>query len=277
MEDRQFEFTDKDFNHLRDLVSRHTGISLADNKKELVYGRVSRRLRALRMNSFEAYRALLEEGGADELEQFTNLITTNLTAFFREPHHFDYLKQSILPELLKKRRNSTQIRIWSAGCSTGEEPYSIAIALKEAIPNIGSWDIKILATDLDSNVLAHGRAGVYTEDRLSGISDERLKKWFYKGRDSHQGKVKVHEELQELITFQQLNLMGSWPMKGKFDVIFCRNVVIYFDRPTQTKLFGRFATALANDGRMVVGHSETLNKVTDRFVLLGKTVYQKAA
>ena len=277
MENRQFDFTDKDFNHLRDLVGRHTGISLADNKKELVYGRVSRRLRALRMNSFAAYRALLEEGNADELEEFTNLITTNLTAFFREPHHFDFLKQNILPELLKKRRDSAKIRIWSAGCSTGEEPYSIAIALKEAIPNIGSWDIKILATDLDSNVLAHAKAGVYAEDRLSGISDDRLKKWFYKGKGRHQGNVKVHEEIQKLITFEKLNLMGTWPMKSKFDVIFCRNVVIYFDRPTQTKLFGRFSTALANDGRMIVGHSETLNKVTDQFSLLGKTVYKKAA
>jgi len=277
MDNRQFDFTDQDFNHLRELVSRHTGIALADNKKELVYGRVSRRLRALKMNSFAAYRSLLEKGGADELEQFTNLITTNLTAFFREPHHFEYLKESILPELLKKRRNSSKIRIWSAGCSTGEEPYSIAIALKEAIPSFGSWDIKILATDLDSNVLAHGKSGIYTEDRLSGISEDRLKKWFYKGRYNHKGKVKVHEELQKIITFQQLNLMESWPMKGEFDVIFCRNVVIYFDRPTQKKLFGRFASVLAKDGRMIVGHSETLNKVTDRFELLGKTVYRKAA
>lgn len=277
MDNRQFDFTDQDFHHLRDLVSRHTGIALADNKKELVYGRVSRRLRALRMNSFEAYRTLLEEGGGNELEQFTNLITTNLTAFFREPHHFDYLKATILPDLLKRRRDSAKIKIWSAGCSTGEEPYSIAIALKEAIPNLGSWDIKILATDLDSNVLAHGKTGIYTEDRLSGISDERLKKWFYKGKGVNKGKVKVHEELQELITFQQLNLMGNWPMKEKFDVIFCRNVVIYFDKPTQTKLFSRFSGALAEDGNMIVGHSETLNKVTDKFELLGKTVYKKAA
>jgi chemotaxis protein methyltransferase CheR len=277
MDNRQFDFTDRDFNHLRELVGKHTGISLADNKKELVYGRISRRLRALKMNSFEAYRTLLENGDKAELEEFTNLITTNLTSFFREPHHFDFLKDKILPELQKSRRDSKKIRIWSAGCSTGEEPYSIAIALKEAIPNFGPWDIRILATDLDSNVLAHGKAGVYTQDRLNGISDSRLKKWFYKGGGAHLGKVKAHEELQEIITFQQLNLMGAWPMKEKFDVIFCRNVVIYFDKPTQQKLFGRFADALAPDGRMIVGHSETLNKITNRFELLGKTVYEKAA
>jgi chemotaxis protein methyltransferase CheR len=277
MEDRQFKFTDQDFNHLRELVGKHTGISLADNKKELVYGRISRRLRALRINSFQEYRSLLEKGESDELEQFTNLITTNLTAFFREPHHFDYMKGTIIPELLKSRRDSKKIRIWSAGCSTGEEPYSIAIALKEAMPNPGPWELQILATDLDSDVLAHGKAGIYTEDRLSGISDQRLKKWFYKGSGTNQGKVKVHKDLQDLITFQQLNLMGSWPMKSQFDIIFCRNVVIYFDKPTQEKLFGRFANALVQDGRMIVGHSETLNKVTDRFDLLGKTIYEKAA
>lgn len=277
MQNRQFTFTDDDFFHLRDIVSQHTGIALADNKKELVYGRISRRLRSLRISSFEDYRALLERGGSVELEQFTNMITTNLTSFFREQHHFDYLRQTIVPELLKTHLDSKKMRVWSAGCSTGEEPYSIAIALKESIPNIGAWDIKILASDLDSSVVAHGRDGIYSQDRLNGLSNEQIKRWFYKGSGANRGKVKINEELRDLIAFQQLNLMGQWPMKGPFDVIFCRNVVIYFDQPTQRKLFARFAGLLTRDGRMIVGHSETLNKVTDRFELLGKTIYEKAA
>lgn len=277
MDNRQFEFSDQDFFHLRDLVGQQTGISLADSKKELVYGRVARRLRALRIDSFEEYRRLLEQGDANEMEQFTNMITTNLTAFFREPHHFEYLENTIIPNLLKSRRDSRKLRIWSAGCSTGEEPYSIAMTIKEAIPNPGLWDIKILASDLDSNVVSHGKAGIYTRDQLSGISETRLKQWFLKGSGARKGKVKVRDELRELIAFRQLNLMESWPMQGMFDVIFCRNVVIYFDKPTQQKLFSRFADMLTKDGRMIVGHSESLNKVTNRFELLGKTVYEKAA
>lgn len=275
MDQRQFLFTDQDFSHFRELVSRHTGISLAESKRELVYGRLSRRLRALNISKFSDYRALLEKGEPEELEQFSNMITTNLTAFFRENHHFDILT-SELPALQSGASGSRKLRIWSAGCSTGEEPYSIAMALREAIPNIDAWDVKILATDLDSNVLSQGKKGVYAEDRLSGLSREQVQRWFLNGKGQNQGKVRVVSQIQDMISFKQLNLMEPWPMKGQFDVIFCRNVVIYFDKPTQSRLFSRFAEKLELNGRLFVGHSETLCKVTDRFELLGKTVYKHA-
>ncbi len=276
MDQRQFQFTDQDFSHFRELVSRHTGISLSESKRELVYGRLSRRLRALNISKFSEYRALLEKGEPEELEQFSNMITTNLTAFFREKHHFDILTRE-LPALKSGGTNARRLRIWSAGCSTGEEPYSIAMALRESIPNIDAWDVKILATDLDSNVLSQGKSGVYSEDRLSGVSAEQKRRWFLKGKGQNQGKVRVVPQIREMISFRQLNLMEPWPMKGQFDAIFCRNVVIYFDKPTQTRLFSRFAEKLESEGRLFVGHSETLCKVTDRFELLGKTVYKHAA
>ncbi len=276
MAQRQYEFSDSDFNYFRKIADRLTGIHLADNKKELVYGRVTRRLRALRLQSFSDYIALLESGDASELEQFTNMITTNLTSFFREMHHFDFLTQDVIPTLMKNKPRGSRIRIWSAGCSTGEEPYSIAMALRESIPGLAGWDVKILATDLDSEVLAHGAAGVYADDRVNGIPSIYLEKYFEKGRGPNAGKVRVKEEVRNMITFRRLNLMENWPMKGPMDVIFCRNVVIYFDKPTQTRLFAKFFNILADDGRLFVGHSEALYKVTDKFELLGKTVYKKA-
>lgn len=274
MEAKQFEFTDHDFHQFRDLVTRHTGIYLADNKRELVYGRLSRRLRALGLNKFSAYRKVLEQGDPAELQEFANLITTNLTSFFRESHHFDYLKQTLLPELMRAKQAEKKIRIWSAGCSSGEEPYSIAMVVREVIHDLNSWDVKILATDLDSNMLDIGRNGVYDSERITGISQERVKRFLFKGKGAHQGKVKTVPDIQNLISFKKLNLMENWPMQGKFDIIFCRNVVIYFDKETQTRLFSRFADALNNDGRLFVGHSETLNKVTNRFELMSKTVYK---
>ncbi len=276
MAQRQYEFSDSDFNYFRKIADRLTGIHLADNKKELVYGRVTRRLRALRLQSFSDYIALLESGDVNELEQFTNMITTNLTSFFREMHHFDFLTQDVVPTLMKNKPRGSRIRIWSAGCSTGEEPYSIAMALRESVPGLSGWDVKILATDLDSEVLAHGAAGVYTVDRVNGIRSVYLDKYFDKGRGPNAGKVRVKEEVRNMITFRRLNLMEDWPMKGPMDVIFCRNVVIYFDKPTQTRLFAKFSNILADDGRLFVGHSEALYKVTDKFELLGKTVYKKA-
>ena len=276
MAQRQYEFSDSDFNYFRKIADRLTGIHLADNKKELVYGRVTRRLRALRLQSFSDYIALLESGDVNELEQFTNMITTNLTSFFREMHHFDFLTQDVVPTLMKNKPRGSRIRIWSAGCSTGEEPYSIAMALRESVPGLSGWDVKILATDLDSEVLAHGAAGVYTVDRVNGIPSVYLDKYFDKGRGPNAGKVRVKEEVRNMITFRRLNLMEDWPMKGPMDVIFCRNVVIYFDKPTQTRLFAKFSNILADDGRLFVGHSEALYKVTDKFELLGKTVYKKA-
>lgn len=277
MPHKQYEFTDKEFEYFRQLAGKLTGIHLADNKRELVYGRVTRRLRALRLNSFAEYIKVLETGDAAELEQFTNMITTNLTSFFREMHHFEFLTDEVIPTLMRNKPRGTRIRIWSAGCSTGEEAYSIAMALKESVSGLGSWDVKILATDLDSEVLAHGAAGVYDEDRTRGIPKVYLDKYFEKGKGANAGKVRVREEIRNMISFRRLNLMDAWPMRGPMDVIFCRNVVIYFDKPTQTQLFSKFANILADDGRLFVGHSEALYKVTNKFELLGKTVYKKAS
>lgn len=271
---RDFHFTDKDFNFIRALVAEKTGIVLSDAKRDLVYGRLSRRLRQLGIKRFADYCRLLQDGDEDEMVQFTNAITTNLTSFFREAHHFDYLGATLLPTLEKEKPNR-KIRIWSAGCSTGEEPYSISMTIKEKCPRLAGWDLKILATDLDSNVLAKAQAGIYEHSRVEDLSRERLRRWFRKGRGVNEGSAKVSAELQELITFRQLNLMQEWPMQGPFDVIFCRNVVIYFDKATQRTLFNRYADLLVDGGHLFVGHSESLFKVTDRFELIGKTVYRK--
>lgn len=272
--EREFEFSRGDFEHIRDLVGDRTGIVLSDHKIDMVYGRLSRRLRQLGINKFAEYLSRLNDD-EHELVEFTNALTTNLTSFFREPHHFDYLKNTSLPALLKNRPNK-RLRIWSAGCSTGEEPYTIAMTVKEAMLSYANWDVKILATDLDSNVVNRAKAGVYTMEKVNGVDKNRLKKWFRKGRgDDHSGQMKVSADLQGIITFKQLNLMHDWPMNGPFDIIFCRNVVIYFNKDTQRELFDRYANYMADDGYLFVGHSESLAKVTDRFKLIGKTIYHK--
>ena len=254
-----------------------TGITLSDQKRDLVYGRLARRLRKLNLNDFDQYIELLKQNPEGEMIEFVNSITTNLTSFYREKHHFEYLSGTVLKYLLQARRQEKRIRIWSAGCSTGEEPYTLAMTLRESIPNIDSWDVKILATDIDTGVLAKAKAGVYQKDRINGVSEAQFKKWFLKPSENNSDEVKVSPKLQELITFKQLNLMNAWPMKGKFDILFCRNVVIYFNKDTQRILFDRFADILKEDSHMFIGHSESLYKVTDRFSLIGKTIHQKAA
>jgi chemotaxis protein methyltransferase CheR len=274
---REFDFTDRDFQNLRRIVREHTGIFLSDAKRELVYSRLSRRLRKLKLRGFDQYCKLLANEDPTEITEFINAITTNLTSFFREPHHFDYLANTALPEITNRNRHQQRIRVWSAGCSTGEEPYSIAIILKEAMPRQESWDIQILATDLDSNVVAHAQDGVYQQERIEDLSQQRIQRWFQRGKGDNAGKVRVVPELRELISFRHLNLMREWPMKGPFDIIFCRNVVIYFDKETQRTLFRRFAGLLGGDGYLFIGHSESLFKVSEQFRLIGKTIYARAA
>ena len=272
--DHEFEFTDADFERIRELVYRHAGISLSDAKRNLVYSRLARRLRRLNLVSFAAYTDYLEGHLDAELTEFLNSITTNLTSFFRENHHFETLRKQVLPELMAGT-GARRIRIWSAGCSTGEEPYSIAMTVKETVPERSSWDVKILATDLDTNVLQKARDGIYDAERVQQIPTARVQRWMRRGSGANEGQVRVTSELQEMIQFNQLNLMESWPMRGPFDVVFCRNVVIYFDKDTQRRLFERFADLMAPDAYLFVGHSETLYKVTDRFELQGQTVYRK--
>lgn len=274
--EREFDFTDADFDKIRLFVKDETGIKLSDGKKNMVYGRLSRRLRQVGLSKFSEYFDLVsKDKSSDERGQFINAITTNLTSFFREEHHFEFLKNEVVPRLMAENAATKKIRIWSAGCSTGEEPYSIAIALHESIPNIDRWDIRILATDLDTNVLAHGERGIYDIERISALSATRKSTWFLKGKGGNNGSVKVDPRLQSLITFRQLNLMGAWPMKGPFDFMFCRNVVIYFDKETQSVLFDRYANLLSPTSNLFLGHSESMHNVCDRFGLIGNTIYMK--
>ena len=274
---REFNFTDHHFNILKTLVNKHTGISLSDAKRELVYGRVTRRLRKLGLTSFDQYCRLLKTNLDTELTNFINAITTNKTEFFRESHHFDFLAKTVIPYLLKARNQQRRIRIWSAGCSTGQEPFTIAMVLMETIPTLANWDVRILATDIDSAVLDQCRQGIYAENLVGGISKARLKRWFKKGRGNNKGMLRIAPELQALISFEKLNLMDDWPLRGPFDILFCRNVVIYFDKPTQKKLFDRYANILADDGYLFIGHAESLFSISDRYQHLGQTIHKKVA
>ena len=272
---QEFNLTDKDFNFIKNLVANNTGIVLSDAKRSMVYSRLSRRLRSLSINDFSSYCDLLKSNDEEEMVNFVNAITTNLTSFFREKHHFDHLANTLIPHWLKTRNDTRRIRIWSAGCSTGEEPYSIAITLRDHFPNLEDWDVRILATDLDTNVVAKASSGVYAYERVEGLPKPMLRNWFRRGKNGQGDMVKVSAELQDLITFKQLNLLEEWPFKGGFDLIFCRNVVIYFNKDTQRVLANRYADNLKSDGALFLGHSETLFKVSDRFSLIGNTIYDK--
>jgi chemotaxis protein methyltransferase CheR len=272
---REFEFGTEDFEALRKLVKQITGINLSDQKRELVYGRLARRLRALQLHSFAEYRDVLARDGGQEIAQFCNAITTNLTAFFREPHHFDYLREQLLAPMANSGA-ARRLRIWSAGCSTGEEPYSLAMTILEALPDIRRWDVRILATDLDSDVLERGRRGIYTEERLKNLSLQRRSRFFQERREREGLNYEATAELKSLITFKQLNLMHLLPMRGPLDAIFCRNVVIYFDKDTQRELFARVAQLQNSGSLLFLGHSESLFKVSEQYALIGKTVYRRA-
>ena len=275
LSEREFGFTDRHFEFLRKMVIEHAGINLSDAKRELVYGRITRRIRALNLQGFDEYCRLLEGEPGGEIGNFINAITTNLTAFFREEHHFEFLRGTLVPAWLAARDGRPRVRIWSAGCSTGEEPYSIAMTLRESMPANALADVAVLATDIDTNVIAHAEAGIYDLSRVESLPRARLQQWFRRGRGGNADKVRVLPELQSLIRFRQLNLMQEWPVRGPVDLIFCRNVVIYFDKPTQRKLFARFADKLAPRGYLVIGHSETLYNVSEAFELVGRTVYRK--
>jgi chemotaxis protein methyltransferase CheR len=269
---REFEYRREDFDAIRLLVRESTGIHLSDSKQELVYSRLSRRLRALRLASFREYREVIASGNDAELVHFRNAITTNLTSFFRESHHFDYLRDHVLRPMLANRSHSRRVRIWSAGCSTGEEPYSIAMTLCEAMPERRGWDVRILATDIDCSVVATGARGLYGADRLQGIDTQRLQTFFTPAGD---GTHVVTPELRELVTFRQLNLLDPLPMRGPFDVIFCRNVIIYFDKETKRSLFPRIAPLQRPGDLLCLGHAESLSGVSSDYRLIGRTLYRR--
>ncbi|MBT9612997.1 MAG: chemotaxis protein CheR [Burkholderiales bacterium] len=270
-DDREFLFTDQDFERIRKLIYERAGISLSPIKRDMVYSRVARRLRATGLRSFTAYLSLLEQGDPVEMEAFTNSLTTNLTSFFREEHHFPMLKEHLRPRMKKGA-----VTIWCSASSTGEEPYSIAMTVAElygGIPN----NVKILASDLDTNVLDKARQGVYPLDRVSKIPEDMLRKYFMRGSGAQDGFVRVRPELQAMLSFRQINLLDtSWPMRGPFDAIFCRNVMIYFDKPTQHGILEKFVPLLTEDGVLFAGHSESFHHAADLFKLRNKTVYELA-
>lgn len=278
---KEFLFTDQDFSYLSKLAGELAGISLSSGKRELIYGRLVKRLRALGLSDFKQYCTLLkdddEKKNQKERTHFINAITTNVTSFFREDHHFEFMAETLLPELIAQKKAASRpcLRIWSAGCSSGKEPYSIAMVLKECIPDIERWDIKILATDLDSNILEVARAGVYPKEHIKEIPLERRKRWFRAGRGANENVIKVTDEIKNMVAYRQLNLKDDWPMKGTFDIIFCRNVTIYFDRETRVDLLDRFAEYLDKDGCLFVGHSESLFGLTQRFSTVGRTIHRK--
>ena len=267
-EEREFDFTANDFARVRKLIYQHAGISLSEAKTDMVYSRVGRRLRTVGCNSFKAYLDGLEnQDDPDEWQAFTNALTTNLTSFFREEHHFP-----ILAEHLTKI--SKPIRIWCSAASTGEEPYTIAMTACEAFGTLKP-PVEIIATDIDTNVLATASKGVYPYERVSKLSEKRRKDFFQKGTGAQEGSVRVRSELRQLIRFEPLNLLEpQWAVKEPFDVIFCRNVMIYFDKPTQSKILSRFVPLMKPNGLLFAGHSENFLYVSDELSLRGKTVYE---
>ena len=271
---REFAFSEEDFQALRVLVKSLTGIHLSEQKRELVYGRLTRRLRALQLRSFAEYRDRLTRD-QQEVAELCNAITTNLTSFFREPHHFQYLRDHVLAPLAADPGRGRRLRIWSAGCSTGEEPYSIAMAVLEALPEPERWDVKILATDLDSEVLERARRGVYPAERTGNISPELLERFFIERQEPGGPCRQIAPQVAALVTFKQLNLIHDLPMRGPLDAIFCRNVVIYFDKETQRELFARIARLQRSGGLLFLGHSESLFKVCDSYALIGKTIHRR--
>lgn len=270
------QLSNKEFKFICKLVYDNTGIVLDDRKQEMVYRRLMRRTRELRIASFSEYCSMLGTSDSEELPSFINAITTNLTSFFRENHHFDYLHETFIPQHMEKFSASKRLRIWSAACSTGEEPYSLAITLMKSMgAALDNWDVRILATDLDTDVLAAAQKGVYKADRIKDLSADLRKEWFRRGSGNNQSLVKVDPELQQLITFKPLNLLNSWPMRGPFDVIMCRNVLIYFDKETQKKLVTRYAGMLRAGGLLILGHSESLANDVSHYDLKGRTIFEK--
>lgn len=271
----EFELGDREFRFLASFLSRETGIVLSDHKRQMVCGRLVKRLRALGMREFSEYCQLLDSPAArDEIEHLVNAITTNITNFFREPHHFEHLRREVLEPRLAQSPRRPRVRIWSAGCSSGQEPYCIAMMIAETLKPPEAWNALVLATDIDTNMLTRGASGIYTTEIAAHIP-ETYRKRFVRRIANDPEHVQMADELRRLIRFKRLNLHEQWPMKGPFDAIFCRNVAIYFDKPTQRNLFNRYADLLTIGGMLYLGHAESLIGLTDRFEVSDKTVYRR--
>jgi len=268
----EFSFTDNDFERIRTLIHRHAGIALGAHKRQMVYSRISRRLRELQLPDFASYLARVEaaQAGGGERQVFINLLTTNLTSFFREAHHFPVLANFV-------RARTGPVTVWCAAASTGEEPYSIAMTLMEALGD-RAGSARVIATDIDTDVLAKASAGVFSLERVGGFSPERLRRFFSKGTGANAGYARIRPEVAAMVKFARLNLLdSSWPLKAPVDAIFCRNVMIYFDKPTQKRILERFAALLKPHGLLFAGHSENASLVTASFRSIGQTTYALAA
>jgi chemotaxis protein methyltransferase CheR len=253
------------------------GITLSESKATLVYSRLAKRVRTLGLESFDDYCALIAASeGDDERARMLNALTTNLTRFFREPHHFDHLRDHVLSPIADRLRAGGRLRLWSAGCSSGQEVFSIALTVLSVIPEAAKLDVKILGTDVDTNMVAQGCAGIYPDDLLEAIP-QGLRSPCLERLDDQPGHRRFNAEVRSLVTFKPLNLMGSWPVKGPFQAIFCRNVAIYFDEPTQERVWTRFTPLLEPGGRIYIGHSERLGAAGKDYVSDGLTVYRSRA
>lgn len=274
------ELTDVEFSSIRQMVFENTGISLSASKRELVKRRFTPRLKELGMGNFASYIKHVRNNHEKEIANFCNAITTNLTSFFRENHHFDFMKEEALPKILKRNSmKGRKLRIWSAGCSTGQEAYCLAMTLKKSIPAIGKWNVKILASDLDEKCLKKAGNGSYPADGFDKVSSSLISKYFVEREEvvnrQTRTMLQANDELKSMIAFNKLNLMDSnWPMKGKFDIIFCRNVFIYFDKETQVKLMRRYSALQSSGSYLCLGHSESIaDPKAVGYKLVGKTTY----
>ncbi len=278
MADDEIKLSDREFDRIRERIYKDAGISLGDAKRVLVASRLNKIVRAKGLDSFDAYVDFLDRGASREDRQvFINALTTNLTRFYREDHHFDHLVQYVGQLMARpnplKANGKPRLRIWSAGCSTGQEPYTIAMALMGKYPQLKNWDFRILGTDVDTQVVETAARGVYSVNDLEGLSDKQAAMFERPTADT----IRVPDHLRRLMTFKPLNLMGKWPVKGPFDAIFCRNVTIYFDKATQTRIFERFAALLNEGSYLYIGHSESMKAEELGFCLEGKTIYRRLA
>lgn len=269
----EYPLTRKDLSDIAAMIYSDAGIALNETKASLVYSRLSKRLRQIGLRSFREYCELVgSASGADERREMLSFLTTNFTRFFRENHHFEHLRDEVLPGLVTRAKSGGRVRIWSAGCSDGQEPYSIALTVLGMVPNAATYDIRILATDIDPKIIAQAKAGIYDEQSIETVTPAMRKQWFTKVDER---RYQVNDQVKQLITFRELNLMAQWPFRGPFDVIFCRNVVIYFDEPTQARIWVRYADLLPPGGHLYIGHSERLSgDGKDRFENTNITTYR---
>ena len=272
--DGEFIFTAEDFRHIAQTLHAHAGIALTESKAALVYSRLAKRLRNLGLKSFREYCVLIEGvDGVDERQAMTAALTTNVTRFYREPHHFDHLRSSVMPELARRARAGGRVRLWSAACSNGQEPYSMAMTVLDVLPEAADLDVRILATDIDPNMVADGHAGLYSEELLQPVPSASRK--HFEPVAGRPGFYSASQTLRRLVSFRELNLIGNWPMKGRFDVIFCRNVVIYFDDQTQEMIWKKFVPVMNPGAMLYIGHSERVSgSATSQLQTCGLTAYR---